>query len=136
MFNNHYLYAFFISYQIKDIFKIVNEDVQEEKNNIKLLVYILIASLFLIQFFNYVFINLSIYNRFVIGIFATPFFLIISNILIKIHYSEENYFKLNSFLFTIGLMSIIFHYSKLFILMKEYFSSIIKRSVSSEIIIC
>ena len=130
------IYAFFISYQIKDIFKIVNEDVQEEKNNIKLLVYILIASLFLIQFFNYIFINLSIYNRFVIGIFATPFFLIISNILIKIHYSEENYFKLNSFLFIIGLMSIIFHYSKLFILMKEYFSSIIKSRILKAVCLC
>ena len=42
MFNNHYYICFFFSYQIKDIFKIVNEDVQEEKNNIKLLVYILI----------------------------------------------------------------------------------------------
>ena len=130
------IYAFFISYQIKDIFKIVNEDVQEEKNNIKLLVYILIASLFLIQFFNYIFINLSIYNRFVIGIFATPFFLIISNILIKIHYSEENYFKLNSFLFIMGLMSIIFHYSKLFILMKEYFSSIIKSRILKAVCLC
>ena len=93
------IYSVFIIYQIKDIFIIVKEVENEDKNFKKLFAYILIISLFLIQLVNYFFVNYSIFDRLVIGVFATPFCLVICNILIKSNYSSEISFKLNKFLF-------------------------------------
>ena len=111
-------------YQIKELYKIVNSEVL----NIKLFIYVLLTSLFIIPIINFLFIFVSVYNRYVIGIFLTPFAIFISSIIIKkfILYSN-NIILLDSYLFIliIGVISIVLHFSKFFIFIKEAFSKII-----------
>ena len=131
-----FIYGAFIIHQMKDIFKIVKEDEHEDKNFTKLFTYILIISLFVIQLVNYFFVNFSIFDRLAIGVLATPFCLVISNLLIQLNYSSEVNFKLTIFLLIFGAISLIFHLSKLFIIMKEFFSSIIKSRILKAIGLC
>ena len=120
------IYAIYISYQIKDIYKIVKE---EDENILRLFAYILIISIFFIHFINYCFVFLSVYNRLIIGIFATPFCILISKFFINFHYFENNNYKIIIFLSLLGIMSIIIHYSEFFILLKEFFSTIVKSRI-------
>ena len=115
-----------IIYQIKNIFQIIKA---EEKNlaiNILLIIFI---SLFLIQLLNYSLISFSVLSRLICGIFISPFSLIICNIILKFFYSTENNFQMNIFLLLIGVISIIIHFSKFFIFLKEYFSTIVKSRI-------
>ena len=127
------IYMIFIILQIKDIFSIINED---EDNNIKLFIFILNISLFPIQSMIYFITNLSIFDRLVIGIFATPFLIIICNILIKYHYPKEKIYIMNILIFSFGIISIAFHYSKFFIFLKKYFSTIIKSRILKVFCLC
>ena len=120
------IYISFIIYQIRNLFQIIKE---EEKNILNLFLFIIFISLFLIQFLKYLLFNQSIYNRLLFGIFSSPFCLIICNILIKFFYSQENNMKINILLLLIGLISIVFHFFKLFVLLKKYFSTIIKSRI-------
>ena len=120
------IYALYISYQIKDIYKIVKE---EDENILRLFAYILIISIFFIHFIKYCFVFLSVYNRLIIGIFSTPFCILISKFFINFHYFENNNYKIIIFLSLLGIMSIIIHYSEFFILLKEFFSAIIKSRI-------
>ena len=111
-----------IFFNMKDLFSIIKD---EEANIYNLFLLILFISLAFIQILNFISINLSIHDRLVIGIFATPFCLIFSNILIKYKYEQHYDRSLNIFFILIGIISIILHYIKFFIFIKELFSAII-----------
>ena len=120
------IYFLFTLYQIKDLYKIIKE---ENENILKLFSIVLIISIFLIHFINYIFVFLSVYNRLVIGIFVAPFCLLISQLLINFHYFEEKNHTIIIFLILLGLISITFHHFQIFILLKRFFSGIIKSRI-------
>ena len=71
-----------------------------------------------------------------IGIFALPFIVLICAFIINFHNSEQKTFNFKTFIFLISIISIAFHYSKYFIYMKEFFSSIIKSRIASTVCLC
>ena len=120
------IFSGFIIYQIKNIFQIIKT---EEKNITIIFLLIIFISLISIQLLNYFLINFSVFSRLICGILVSPFSLIICNILLKFFYSSESNFKMNIFLLLIGAISIIIHFSKFYIFLKEYFSTIVKSRI-------
>ena len=118
------IYLYSSIYQIKELYQIV----KTENLNISLFICILMTSLFIIPIINFLFIFTSVYNRYIIGIFLTPFTIFISSIIIKkfILYSK-NIILFDSYIFIviIGVISIVLHFSNFFIVIKDLFSKII-----------
>ena len=119
------IYSIFIIYQIYQIFQIIKED----GINFKIYLFILIISLFSVQCIHYFAKNYSIFNRLTWGVFVTPFCLVLSNISINLYFSKPDKFYTDIIIILIGIISIIFHYSKAFIYIKEFFSAIIKSRI-------
>ena len=119
------IYSIFIIYQIYQIFQIIKED----GINFKIYLFILIISLFSVQCIHYFAKNYSIFNRLIWGVFVTPFCLVLSNISINLYFSKPDKFYTDIIIILIGIISIIFHYSKAFIYIKEFFSAIIKSRI-------
>ena len=55
--------------------------------------------------------------------------ILLSNIAIKFYFSQSNLFNINLILISLGIISIIFHFSKAFIFLKEIFSTIINSRI-------
>jgi hypothetical protein len=119
------IYSIFIIYQIYQIFQIIKED----GINFKFYLFILIISLFSVQCIHYFTKNFSIFNRLSWGVFVTPFCLVLSNISINLYFSQVDKFYTDIIIILMGIISIIFHYSKAFIYIKEFFSAIIKSRI-------
>jgi len=126
---SHFLLFFFICiiyllptiYQLYILFQLIKDD----GTNLILFFSVLLTSLFIIPLVNFIFTFLSIYNRFVIGIFITPFGIFISNIIIKVYFRHKKYLDSYIFVVLMGIISIVFHYSNIFVFMKRTFFAII-----------
>jgi len=126
---SHFLlfFAIFIIYLYSTIYQlyILYQLIKTDRTNLLLFLSVLLTSLFIIPLVNFIFTFLSIYNRLVIGIFITPFGLFISNIIIKSYFHYKNYLDSYIFVVLMGIISMLFHYFKIFLFMKRIFSAII-----------
>ena len=125
------IYLYSTIYQLYILFQLIKAD----GANLLLFLVVLLTSLFIIPIVNFRFTFLPIYNRLVIGIFITPFGLFISNIIIKTYFHYKNYLDSYIFVVIMGIISLLFHYSNTFLLMKRTFSSIIYSRVFNFIFI-